>query len=178
MADLEGKLIKKIKKGNQQAFRTLYDSYVDYALRTAYAITRNNSDAADIVQETFIKVYRNIDSFDLKRPFKPWFYRILINESRRFLKKRSRAGVTTSSDELLDYLHQSQFEVKNYDDLGIALENLPESTRTLLILKYLNAFTEKEIAEMLEMNVSTVKSRLYKARNDLRACLGGAENEE
>lgn len=178
MADLERKLIKKIKKGNQQAFRTLYDSYVDYALRTAYAITRNNSDAADIVQETFIKVYRNIDSFDLKRPFKPWFYRILINESRRFLKKRSRAGVTASSDELLDYLHQSQFEVKSYDDLGIALENLPERTRTLLILKYLNAFTEKEIAEMLEMNVSTVKSRLYKARNDLRACLGGAAHEE
>lgn len=178
MADHDGRLIKKIKKGNQQAFRALYDNYVDYALRTAYAITRSNSDAADIVQETFIKVYRNIDSFDLKKSFKPWFYRILINESRRFIKKRSREGVTTSSDELLDYLHQSQFEVKNYDDLGIALDNLPENTRTLLILKYLNAFTEKEIAEMLEMNVSTVKSRLYKARNDLRACLGGAADEK
>lgn len=106
-------------------------------------------------------------------PFKPWFYHILINESRRFLQKRSREGMSISSEDLLEYLHQSQSEGQNYDNLGMALENLPESTRTLLILKYLNAFTEKEIAEMLEINVSTVKSRLYKARNELRASLGG-----
>lgn len=178
MADKDGKLIKKIKKGNQQAFRILYDRYANYALRTAYAITRSRSDAADVVQETFIKVYRNIDTFDLNKAFKPWFYRILINESRRFLKKNSRESVTTSSDVLLDYLHQSQNEMKSYENLNIALEYLPENTRTLLILKYLNAFTEKEIADMLELNLSTVKSRLYKARNDLRASLGGVADEE
>lgn len=178
MADKDGKLIKKIKKGNQQAFRILYDRYANYALRTAYAITRSRSDAADVVQETFIKVYRNIDTFDLNKAFKPWFYRILINESRRFLKKHSRESVTTSSDVLLDYLHQSQNEMKSYENLNIALEYLPENTRTLLILKYLNAFTEKEIADMLELNLSTVKSRLYKARNDLRASLGGVADEE
>lgn len=178
MADKDGKLIKKVKKGNQQAFRILYDRYADYALRTAYAITRSRSDAADVVQETFIKVYRNIDTFDLNKAFKPWFYQILINESRRFLKKHSRENVTTSSDVLLDYLHQSQNEMKSYENLNIALEYLPENTRTLLILKYLNAFTEKEIADMLELNLSTVKSRLYKARNDLRASLGGVADEE
>lgn len=178
MADKEGKLIKNIQKGNQQAFRILYERHVDYALRTAYAITRNRSDAADVVQETFIKVFRNIDTFDLNKAFKPWFYRILINESRRFLSKNSKGNVTTSSDVLVDYLHQSQNEMKSYENLSLALEYLPENTRTLLILKYLNAFTEKEIADMLELNLSTVKSRLYKARNDLRASLGGVTDEE
>ena len=177
MADQDIKLIKKIKKGNQQAFRVLYDSYVDYALRTAYAITKNKSDAADIVQETFIKVFRNIDSFDMNKLFRPWFYRILINESMRFLKRNSREAVT-SSDQLLDYLHHFQNEIRSYENLGIALDNLPKDTRTLLILKYLNAFTEKEIAEMLDISVGAVKSRLYKARNELRAGLGGVADEE
>ena len=177
MADQDVKLIKKIKKGNQQAFRALYDNYVDYALRTAYAITRNKSDAADIVQDTFIKVFRNINSFDMKRSFRPWFYRILINESRRFLKRNSREAVT-SSQQLLDYLHHSRNEIRMQENLSVALDNLPEDMRTLLILKYLNAFTEKEIAEMLDISVGAVKSRLYKARNELRAGLGGVADEQ
>lgn len=177
MPDQDIKLIKKIKKGNQQAFRLLYNRHVDYALRTAYGITRSHSDAADIVQDTFIKIYRNIETFDTKKTFKPWFYRILINESRRFLKKRSRDGITSSSDALLDYLDQSQSEGNSYESLGIALEYLPANTRTLLLLKYFHAFSEKEIAEMLELNMSTVKSRLYKARKDLRASLGGVMDE-
>ncbi|WP_405097738.1 RNA polymerase sigma factor [Oceanobacillus sp. FSL H7-0719] len=85
------------KKGNEEAFHTLYDSYVDDAMQTAYAIRKSNRVAADIVQETFIKVYRNIESFVLKKPFKPWFYRILINESRRFFKRRDDFAWTVMS---------------------------------------------------------------------------------
>ncbi|MDY7045959.1 sigma factor [Virgibacillus sp. M23] len=67
MVDKETRLIKKIKKGNHQAFKKLYDRFADYSLRTAFAITKNQSDASDIVQETFIRVYRNIDSYDMSR---------------------------------------------------------------------------------------------------------------
>ncbi|MDA3129096.1 RNA polymerase sigma factor [Aliibacillus thermotolerans] len=169
MIQKEAKLIKKIKKGHQQAFRQLYDQYADYALRTAYCLTKSHSDASDVVQEAFVKVYRNIDSFDIHRPFKPWFYRILINECRRFLSKSSQKETAVDSNDLLDYLHQKKHHsTPSYDNIEMALDRLHEQHRIVVTLKYLNNFTEAEIAEMLETNISTVKSRLYKARQKLK----------
>ena len=80
-------LICKVKSGDRKAFEELYNLYADQGLRTALAITKNKSNAADAVQETFIRVYNNIKSFDETKPFKPWFYKILINECNRLLSK-------------------------------------------------------------------------------------------
>lgn len=174
MSENERKVIKKIKKGNQQAFKKLYDSYADYALRSAYAITRNHNHSADIVQETFIKVYRNIETFDEERSFKPWFYQILLNESRRYMKRQNKQATAVESEELMDYLHEQNSEYENYDNVEQALDQLSEMHRTVLTLKYMNEFTEREIAEMLELNINTVKSRLYKGRQQLKLIIGGA----
>jgi len=174
----ESKLINKIKNGNQKAFRQLYNQYSGYALRTAYAITKSNNDAADIVQETFIKVYRNINQFDQSKPFKPWFYRILLNESRRYMKKQNKQGTVVESEQLMDYLHAeaSRENEQNSDVLSI-LDLVSDRHRAVLVLKYLHDFTEKEIATILELNINTVKSRLYKARQRLRSILGGESVE-
>lgn len=174
----EKKLIKKIKKGDQQAFKKMYDSYADYALRSAYAITKNNNHAADIVQETFIKVYRNIEQFNSIKPFKPWFYQILLNESRRYMKKQNKQATPIESEDLLDYLHEQHPKEEKHDDLERALDQLSEMHRTVLTLKYINEFTEREIAELLELNINTVKSRLFKARGKLRMHIGGVYIEE
>ncbi|WP_067728017.1 RNA polymerase sigma factor [Oceanobacillus damuensis] len=178
MADPERKLIRKIKKGNQQAFKKLYEIYADYSLRTAYAITRNSSDASDIVQETFIKVYKNIDSYDITKPFRPWFYQILMNESRRYMKKRSKEGISVESEQLLDHLRNQMEEEKNYEVREAAMEQLNDHHRTVVVLKYLNGFSEKDISHVLDLNVNTVKSRLYKARQQLKAFIGGVADEE
>ncbi len=177
LIDYERKVIKKVKKGNQQAFKKLYDSYADYALRSAYAITRNDNHAADIVQETFIKVYRNIEKFDEKRSFKPWFYQILLNESRRYMKRQNKQAIAVESEALIDYFHEQDTAYENYDQLDRALDQLSEMHRTVLTLKYINEFTEQEIAGLLELNVNTVKSRLYKGRQRLKAIIGGAVDE-
>lgn len=177
LVDFERKVIKKIKKGNQQAFKKLYHAYADYALRSAYAITSNQNHAADIVQETFIKVYRNIESFDEKRSFKPWFYQILLNESRRYMTRQNKQAIPVESEELLDYFHEQDTELGDYDHLDRALDQLSEMHRTVLTLKYMNEFTEREIAQMLELNVNTVKSRLYKGRQQLKAIIGGVVDE-
>ncbi|SEP97481.1 RNA polymerase sigma-70 factor, ECF subfamily [Virgibacillus subterraneus] len=173
----ESKLIKKIKKGDHEAFKCLYEKHADYALRTAYSITKNRSDASDIVQETFIKIYRNIESFDMKRPFKPWFYQILINESRSYLSKRSKQAINIESDRLLDQLHRNAKHELQYDELELGLDELDDKDRTILTLKYLNGFTEKEIAKMLGANVNTIKSRLYKGRQRLKVAMGGMKDE-
>lgn len=177
MLEREDRLIKKIKKGNQHAFKRLYDSYADYALRTAYAITGNKSDASDIVQETFMKIYRNIDSYDSSKAFKPWFYKILVNESSRFLSRNSRQAISVESEQVLDHLNQSSQGGTKYDDLEWGMDQLEENQRTILTLKYLNGFTEKELAAMMDVNVNTIKSRLYKARHRLKAVMGGMKDE-
>ena len=175
MSDKERKLIRRIKKGNQHAFQTLYNRYVNDAIRTVYGITRNHNHTFDIVQETFIKVYRHLEKFDEEKPFKPWFHRILLNESMRYSKKEAKSGIPTT-DETIDYLVSSR-QAKTNETLEIALEKLNPDIRTLLVLKYFNAYTEKEIAILLDLPETTVKSRLYKARNELKRCLGGIADE-
>lgn len=83
-------LIKEIKRGEKEAFRTLYNQYAEYAIRVATAVTRNRMHAADAVQETFIRIYNNIDRFDESKSFEPWLYKILINECNRILKKQPK----------------------------------------------------------------------------------------
>ncbi|MDY0407474.1 RNA polymerase sigma factor [Virgibacillus soli] len=173
MFQSESVQIKKIKKGNEQAFARLYEQYADYALRTAFAITKNKYDASDVVQETFIRVYRNIHSFDIKRPFRPWFYRILINECKRHLHKKTTHAIIVESTEVLEFLHAKGMESVHVEHVMLALENLTEDERTLIVLKYLDGFKEKELAEVMELNVNTIKSRLYRARQRLKAILRG-----
>lgn len=171
-------LIKKVKRGNQEAFKKLYHTYADYALRTVYAITQNRNHAADIVQETFIKVYRNISKFDQERSFKPWFYQILLNESKRYMKKQNKQAIAIESEELLDHLSKQQTIPIEYDELEKGLDQLSDIHRTVLVLKYMNEFSEKEIAVLLELNVNTVKSRLFKARRKLNEYIVGGEQIE
>lgn len=177
MNERDAQIIINIKAGNQESFRQLYDLYADYALRTAYGITRNKTDASDIVQETFIKVYRHIEKFEIDRPFKPWFYRILVNEARTFLAKRSRQPVAIEEEQTLDLLQENEEGTGADEKLYGALEKLRETDRSILVLKYITGFKEREIAEMLELNINTVKSRLYQARNRLKAVLGGGVDE-
>jgi len=169
----DSSLIKKIKKGDQQSFERLYDKYADYALRTAFAITKNKYDAADIVQETFIRVYRHIGSYDVTKPFRPWFYQILVNESRRYLNKKTKQALSVESDEILDALTKQEGLSGATEDVMIALEFLSDDDRTLLILKYLHEFKEKELAEIMQLNINTVKSRLYRARQRMQSIMTG-----
>ena len=84
---MEKELLEKVKNKDKKAFEELYNIYSEYALRVAFAVTKDKSNAADAVQETFIRVYKYIDGYDINKPFKTWFYNILINECNRILSK-------------------------------------------------------------------------------------------
>lgn len=169
---MENKMIAQIQKGNRDAFAELYNIYAEYALRVATAITKSRTFAADAVQETFIRVYKNIQTFDRSKPFKPWFYRILINECNRFLERKGKLIPTDhhwDNDPNLAQTDLHYFE--QYEDLYQAVGQLNDLYRIPIILKYLNDFSEKEIAELLELNQNTVKSRLLKGRQQLKEAL-------
>jgi RNA polymerase sigma-70 factor (ECF subfamily) len=168
----------KIQYGDKEAFRHFYEAYSEYAIRTASAITKNREMAKDAVQETFIRVYRQIDSYNPDFPLEPWFYRILTNECMRLLKKDS----SYSKFEHPDLENEPTLAEESFDslsDLYDLIQSLDDVQRIPLLLKYVKGFTEKEIAEILDLNLNTVKSRLFKGRKRLKDELlpSGKEDE-
>lgn len=171
----EKKWIQQIQAGDQASFRQFYDAYAGAAIRTASAITRNQEMAKDAVQETFIRVFRQIGSYNPELPFDPWFYRILTNECLRLMKKE------VAKLELLDIEDNPSLSEESFDqlsDLYDVIQSLDDIYRIPLILKYIKGFSEKEIAEILGLNQNTVKSRLFKGRKKLLEQLQPGEEEE
>ena len=178
---MEKEILKQIKKDKKNGFTLLYNQYADYALRTAFSIMKDREKSSDAVQETFIRVYKNIDSYDPTKPFKPWFYRILLNECNRILRKEKQNISFDQLQPILDSLNEDPND-DEYSELYDVIQNLDDINRIPIILKYIHDFSEKEIAETLDQNVNTIKSRLYKGRQKLREALpnflkGGFANE-
>lgn len=172
----DNKWIKQIRSGNQLAFRQFYEAYAGNAIRTASAITRNRELAKDAVQETFIRVFRQIDSYDTNLPFDPWFYRILTNECLRLMKKESSL-VNFSPSDLANNAALAEASFDHLADLYNVIQSLDDGHRIPIILKYIKGFSEKEIADILGLNQNTVKSRLFKARKRLKVQLEPFERE-
>jgi RNA polymerase sigma factor (sigma-70 family) len=170
-------LLQRVRNKDKKAFEVLYDQYANYAMRVATAVTKSSALASDAVQETFIRVYYNIDKFKPGHPFEPWLYRILINECNRILKKGSK--VTYISDYIengIDISQEDAYHFEEYEELYRAVENLDSKIRIPIVLKYLKGFKESEIAEIMDININTIKSRLLKGRRKLKKAM--AEYEE
>lgn len=171
------KVIDKIKKGDSKSFRLLYEEYYEQSMRTAYSMLRDEADASDAVQETFIRVYRKIHSFDNSKPFKPWFYRILTNEVRRVISKRKDNKNIDETVHENNLTESEERKLEKTETIQIALKQLKDEHKEIVTLKYLDGFSEKEISDLLEITVSAVKSRLFQARQKLQVILGGYKDE-
>ena len=140
--------------------------YKENHYRLAYSYVKNAEDALDIVQESIYKALSSMDS--LKNPgyLKTWFYRIIVNTSLDFLRKQKRVGVV--DEEALAVLEVGVMDHYQNFDLQKALDALPVSHRSVVILRYFEDLKLEEIAEVLNENVNTVKTRLYKSLEKLR----------
>ncbi|MFS0723795.1 RNA polymerase sigma factor [Paenibacillus sp. 1P07SE] len=162
--------MQRIVQGDREAFRQLYDAYFDYAMRTAKLVIKHNEWAKDAVQEAFLRVYRNSWQYDTSKPFKPWFYCILLRECYRVMEREKK--VVPLGEQLERITVEPQLPDQQVD-IYEALQGLEDLYRIPLILKYLHDYSEKEIAEVLDVNVNTLKSRLFKGREKMRQRLGG-----
>jgi RNA polymerase sigma-70 factor (ECF subfamily) len=159
---MERSLLQRIKSGDKDAFRTFYNQQVDKTLRVAILITKNHELAKEATQETFIRVYRNLSSYDASKPFDPWFYRILTNECYRIMKKEAK--ISNQHAYIDNDIKDSSIKTEDYSELNEAIQSLNELYRIPIILKYLKGFSEREISTVLETNQNTIKSRLHKGR--------------
>lgn len=143
--------------------------------RLAYSYVKNIDDALDVVQESIYKAFSSIDSLKNFDYIKTWFYRIVVNVSLDFIRKGKREIVT--SEEFL--LTTDTGTVDNYPDIDLekALEALSENYRSIVVLRFFEDLKLEEIADVLDENVNTVKTRLYKALEILRISMDDEDKE-
>ncbi|HWR44541.1 sigma-70 family RNA polymerase sigma factor [Sporomusa sp.] len=146
---------------------------VDYVInnkenhyRLAFSYVKNVDDALDVIQESIYKAISTVDT--LKNPgyLKTWFYKILVNTSLDLLRKRKKLVVV--DDEVLLSLDSGTFDNCEDIDLQKALDNLPVQYRSVVVLRFFEDLKIEEIAAILDENVNTIKTRLYKSLKMLR----------
>ncbi len=155
------------KNRKEQAVEsTLLANYEKY-YRLALSYSRNEADACDIVQEAAYKAILKCESLKNIEYADTWIYRIVINEAYTFLKKRR-------TEENLDEIEEKNISAEDaYENLDLkqALERLDEKDRTIVVLRFFEDRRLDEIAEILDMNLNTVKSRLYRVMDRLKLAL-------
>lgn len=179
-------LVHAAKKGDLEAFSQLVQLYDRNVFRIAQHITHNEEDAQDVVQEAFLKAYTNLEQFQENSKFYTWLVRIAVNEALMKLRKR-RTSKTVSLDddveteegvmprEVADWSpnpEQIYGQTELGDILKKTIQGLPPGFRTVFVLRDVEGLSTEETAETLGLSVPAVKSRLLRARLQLRERLG------
>jgi RNA polymerase sigma-70 factor (ECF subfamily) len=175
-------LVQSAKKGDVQAFEELVRRYDRNVFRIAQHITHNREDAEDVVQDAFLKAYSNLDQFQGQSKFYTWLVRIAVNEALMKLR-RIKPGRTVSLDEdvktdedslpreVADWSpnpEQQYNQAELRDILTRTIQGLPMSFRTVFVLRDVEGLSTEETAEALDLSIPAVKSRLLRARLQLR----------
>lgn len=181
MEDIVKETIQKVLKGNKDAYAEIVDIYKERIYFVCYRIIGNKHDAEDIAQETFIKAYINLERFNLKMNFTTWIYRIATNLCIDRLRKRKpdyyldaeMPGVDgqtlyslIADNNKLPEAEIEQQELQQY--IQAVILSLPDKYRSVIILMYLEDFSLKEISDILNIPLGTVKTRLHRGREALR----------
>ena len=171
-------IVKQLQEGSLEALGVLYNRHRNLVYRTALAITGDVDTASDLLQDVFLRLYRFADRIDRSRPLEPWLYRITTNLAYTWVKRNKRWLhslddlaewlVGTSKNTLLETVEHND----DWDQVQNAVTKLPFPQRVVVVLYYLNDLPLQEIADILEVPVGTVKSRLYYGRLALKKSLG------
>jgi len=177
----DSELVQTFIEGDERAFSELVQRYDNRLLNFVYRTVGDRQRAEDLVQETFVRVYRHIERFDQTKKFSTWIYTIAGNLAKNELRNRSRNPLVLfqTIKKNWDADHRPlEWEDTHYkpDDLyrkrflkakvEEAVEQLPEHHRVVFVLRELEGKTYEEIAEITGCNLGTVKSRLNRARNN------------
>jgi len=160
------------KEINMQELTEFFKINEEKIYKFAYGYVKNQDIALDLVHESIVKAIQKKNSIREKKYFKTWFYRILINECLGYLKKRNKI---LFFEEIKDKENIGTLEENsdNNIDLYDAIDKLPEKLKTIIMLRFFEDMTLDEISQIMKTNLSTVKSRLYKALEILKIDMKG-----
>lgn len=192
MDDLEDDvLVREAKKGRLEAFSALCRRYRERIYFTILRFTKNPVDADDLTQETFVSAFKALGRFGKKSTFYTWIYRIAVNQSLNYLKKRGRERELVEFDDTrmpgedspaaADTPERNSIRGETAAEIERAVDALPLFLKTPFVLVVNQGLSHREAAEALGCSENVVSWRMHKARKLLRARLGrflnGAENE-
>ncbi|MEQ6166136.1 RNA polymerase sigma factor [Ekhidna sp. MALMAid0563] len=174
--------IKAIGQGSEDALEQLYNHYCDRVFNTIISYTKNEEDAEELLQDVFVTIYNTASNFQFNSSVSTWIYRIVVNKSLDFLRKKNsqkRSGIFTSlyvkdSSEIKyespDFVHPG-VKLENKEDaqqLFKAIDSLSENQKTAFILTQVEGLPQKEVAEIMKQSRKSVESLVQRAKASLR----------
>jgi RNA polymerase sigma-70 factor (ECF subfamily) len=178
-------LVRRARQGDLAAYDDLVRRYQERIYATVYHMTSNHEDANDLAQEAFIKAFQALKSFKGGSSFYTWVYRIAVNKTINFLKQRKNRSQMSLDDLDVNAEHDPDLVALISDKtprrdaslaelqekLNAAMQKLSEHHRMVVTLHDVQGLSHEEIAEIMECNIGTVRSRLFYARQQLQAYL-------
>ncbi|HSL93582.1 MAG TPA: sigma-70 family RNA polymerase sigma factor [Bacillota bacterium] len=185
-------LIQRILDGDAFAFEELVERYQQKVFNIAFRMSGNQEDALDLSQESFLRAYRALHRFKGQSAFSTWLFRIVNNTCIDALRKRKRQPLVVMSTDAAIETEEGEYQIEFpapesetpeeqamskelREQVQLALSRLSEEHRLALVLRDIEGYTYEEIAEMLELNIGTVKSRINRARLAIREQIGSME---
>ncbi len=171
-------LVERIKEGDREAFMAITRLYQKKVYLLAYSYLRNNEDALDIVQETFLRLYQKVGMFRSEKNFQTWLLQIAKNLCIDYYRKNYGRSQDLRSDKDVEEVNvpvQNDQHSHSFSDVkrvfAECLDRLTDKQRLIFVMKHYNNFEYKEIAQILRISVGTVKSLHFKAAQNLRALM-------
>lgn len=174
--------LKALRNGDRGEFSRLVETYSPFIYRLGMKILDNEQDAEDVLQETFIKAYRNLKNFDGRSKISTWLYRIATNEALMLLRKKHPETISVEGTQddtkgnakpihVVDWCCLPEEELvsgESMDMLKTAVERLTTNLRLVFVLRDIEGLSTRETAEVLDLSEAAVKTRLSRARLQLR----------
>ena len=173
--DIDSVLIEKAKNGNKGAFSILVNKYYPRVYATLFSFTKSKEDSEDLSQQTFIKVWQQLDSFRGDSAFFTWVYRIAINLAKNFV-----ASSGYKKQKINTSIEQAEIDISSFKDIESAvihkqslkeinnfINKLPESLKTAFTLREVEGRSYEDISVITDTPIGTVRSRIFRARESI-----------
>mgnify|MGYP001829173323 CR=1 FL=1 len=184
MSATEKQIVARAQQGDPAAFEALMDMHAQYVYNLALRVVQNPQEAEDLAQEAFLRAWRGLPAFRGQSKFSTWLYRIVTNLCYNQLPRIKRELASLAPDEeairLPDEYQSPEGGVLTAElrtHLHTIIEELPESYRLLITLRHLQGMSYKEISQVTDMPLGTVKTGIYRARQLLKTALENYEVE-
>lgn len=164
-------LVEQSKKGDRKAQFALYHQYVDAMFQISLRMLNNRADAEDILQESFVKAFKNLKQFKYESSFGAWLKKIVINNCINHLKKRKLNWIAIEDaqfDVSEETAENNQYQLPKIEQVKETIKQLPDGFRVVLTLYLFEGYDHKEISQILNISESTSKTQYYRAKNKLR----------
>ena len=173
--DIDSELIKKAKKGNHGAFNILMSKYYPRVYASIFSFIKSKEDSEDLSQQTFIKVWQQLDTFRGDSAFFTWVYRIAINLAKNFVTssgfKKQKINTSIEDAEIdissFDDIESAVIHNESLEEISNFIDSLPESLKTAFVLRESEGKSYEDIAAITETPIGTVRSRIFRARESI-----------